>query len=117
VKIQQAALQEWIRSNAQQLKWLHSIWALCLGVAVMFLFNQDFRYIRVIVGYLGFIWLASLVLHWEAERFGLTEERHPKARKVVLYIIQNFYHEMIFFLLPLYYLSTTFSSLNVLFLL
>jgi hypothetical protein len=82
---------------------------------MMFFFQRDFRFIRLILGYLLIIWIASLILHWEAERFGLTEERHPRIRRVVLYMIQNFYHEMLFFLLPLYYLSTTFTSKNVLF--
>lgn len=107
----------WIRTHHHQLKWLHSLWALMLGSSVMIFSRHDFRFMRLVIGYLFFIWAASLVLHWEAERLGVTEERRPKVRRVVLYIIQNFYHEMIFFLLPLYYASVTFSSRNLIFLL
>jgi hypothetical protein len=113
-----AVIQNWIivlRRNFHRLQWLHSIWALLLGIGVMFFFQRDFKFVRLILGYLLLIWIASLILHWESERFGLTEESHPKVRRIVLYMIQNFYHEMLFFLLPLYYLSTTFPSRNMLF--
>ena len=106
----------WAGRHHQRLKWLHSLWALLLGIGVIFFFRHDFGFIRLIIAYLFFIWTASLLLHWEAARWSITEERRPKIRRVVLYIIQNFYHEMLFFILPLYYTSTTFSSPNALFL-
>jgi len=104
-----------VNSRLHKLLWLHSLWALLLGLAVMFFFRHDFRFIRLAVGYLAFIWVASYVLHWEADRFRVDEEHHPKIRRVVQYVIQNFYHEMLFFLLPFYYESTTFPSLNMVF--
>ncbi len=109
-------LAGWVRAHHHRLKWLHSLWALLLGMGVIFFFQHDFGFIRLVIGYLFFIWAASLLLHWESERLGITEERRPRLRRVILYVIQNFYHEMLFFILPLYYACTTFSSGNALFL-
>ena len=40
--------------------WLHSIWALACGVAVIWIGTRHFTFVRVAVVYVVVIWLVSL---------------------------------------------------------
>jgi len=40
--------------------WMHSIYALFFGIGVMWLGSQDFKYIRIAIWEITFIWLSSL---------------------------------------------------------
>lgn len=96
--------------------WLHSIWALLFGLAVMWLGSKNYTYLRIIVFHIGFIWLSSLLLPVLLALPWFSPVWRERVRLVVNYFNKNFYQQLLFFLLPIYYASTTFGSRNMVFL-
>jgi len=96
--------------------WLHSIYALLYGVFFMWLGRHSVLYIQVAVIYLALIWITSL---W-APRWAL----HPRVAgpwghrllRLTNYFQRNFYQQILFFLLPVYFASATLLSPHSLFL-
>lgn len=105
-----------VREKANLLWWLHSAWALLFGIGVMWLSSRDFNYLRLIIFHITFIWLSSLFLPTFARRYRLGPRWHERARLAINYFNKNFYQQLLFFLLPIYYASTTFGSRNMVFL-
>lgn len=108
-------LVEWVRVHKDKLWWLHSAYALLLGVGFMWLGKKNFAYLRVAVFHLGFIWLSSLFLPILLNHRRLSPRWRPRVRLVVNYFNKNLYQQMLFFVLPIYYTSATFGSLNIAF--
>jgi hypothetical protein len=96
--------------------WAHSLWALLFGLGVMWLGSKHFTYLRIIVFHIGFIWLSSLFLPVLINRSWLSPVWRERIRLVVNYFNKNFYQQLLFFLLPIYYSSTTMGSRNMVFL-
>ena len=94
--------------------WLHSVWALGGGVAVMWIGTRHFAFVRVAVAYVVVIWLASLFSPWLLTRPALGARAHW-LRLAVNYVNRNFYQQVLFFILPIYYASATPGSVNMLF--
>ena len=94
---------------------LHSLWALALGIGVMWLGSRDYRWLRVTLFHITFLWLTSLVVPSLVDREGEPSRWRGRARLVVNYFGKNFYQQLLFFLLPVYYASSTVWSLNFLF--
>jgi len=94
---------------------LHSLWALALGIGVMWLGARDYRWIRVTLFHVAFLWLTSLFVPSLVDREGEPSRWRGRARLVVNYFGKNLYQQILFFLLPIYYASTTAWSPNVLF--
>lgn len=111
----QHSLIEWIRSHQDKLWWLHSLYALILGVGVMWLGKRNFAYVRVAVFHISFIWLSSLLFPKLLNHRRLSPRWAPRLRLIVNFFNKNFYQQMLFFVLPIYYASTTLGSLNVVF--
>jgi hypothetical protein len=108
-------LGEWIHRHQGKLWWLHSLYALALGIVVMALGNRNFSYLRVAVFHIGFIWITSLLLpkFLQSPRpAGIWARRF---RLIVNYLNKNLYQQMLFFVLPVYYASATVSSPNIAF--
>jgi hypothetical protein len=105
-----------LRGKGTLLWWLHSIWALGFGLGVMWLGSKNFTYLRIVVFQIGFIWLSSLLLPVVLNRSWFPTKWRERVRLAVNYFNRNFYQQLLFFLLPLYYVSTTFGSRNVVFL-
>ena len=97
--------------------WLHSGYALMLGVFVMWLGSRDFAFLRIIVFHIAFIWLSSLFLPALAGASCLSPLWRERLRLAVNYFNKNFYQQLLFFLLPVYYASSTLGSWNMLFVL
>lgn len=97
--------------------WLHSVWALLFGVGVMWLGARDFTYLRIAIFHVAFIWAASLVVHRLVENPGPRSVWRRRILVVLNYFNRNFYQQILFFLIPVYFLSTTFWSPNAVFLL
>jgi hypothetical protein len=111
------SLVRWFQRHKEKLWWLHSLYALILGIGIMWLGTQRFAYLRVTVFHISFIWLSSLFLPRLLNHPRLPARWAPRVRLVVNYFNKNFYQQMLFFVLPIYYASATLSSRNILFVL
>ena len=105
----------WCHRHQEKLWWLHSLYALMLGVGVMWLGKRNFAYVRVAVIHLSFIWLSSLILPKLLNHPCLSRRWASRLQLVVNFFNKNFYQQMLFFVLPIYYASATLDSLNVAF--
>ncbi len=105
-----------LKGKETLLWWFHSGYALLLGLGVMWLGARDFTYVRLIIFYISFIWLSSLLLPFVVNLARLTPKWRERARMTINYFNKNFYQQLLFFLLPIYYASTTLGSRNMAFL-
>jgi hypothetical protein len=110
-------LVDWIRLHKEKLWWLHSLYALALGIGIMWLGTQKFAYLRVTVFHISFIWLSSLFLPKLLNHPRLPARWVPRVRLLVNFFNKNFYQQMMFFVLPIYYASATLYSRNMIFVL
>jgi len=102
----------WLQRHEQQLWWLHSLYALFLGIGIMWLGNRNYAFLRITVFHISFIWLSSLLLRSVIESPRLTPRWQTWLRAVINYFNKNFYQQVLFFILPIYYASATFPSRN-----
>jgi hypothetical protein len=100
----------------ERLLWgLHSLWALALGVVVMWAGARNYAWLRVTIFHLAFLWVASLFVPALVDRPGAGTKWRGRVRLVVNYFAKNFYQQLLFFLLPIYYGSASAWSANLLF--
>jgi len=97
--------------------WLHSIYALFFGIGVMWLGKKNFNYIRVAIVQIVFIWLSSLGVPALLSHPEIGLKWKHRLRLLINYFNRNFYQQILFFVIPIYYMSTTLDSVNVLFIL
>ncbi len=102
----------WFLRHQTVLWWMHSAWALAFGIGVMWLGARDVRWLRLTYGYIAFIWLSSMALPWVARLEWLPRPAHAWLQLAVNYFNKNFYQQLLFFVLPLYWASTTLPSRN-----
>jgi hypothetical protein len=107
----------WIRRYGDLLWWLHSGYALLLGILFMWLGSRLFALVRITLFYIAFLWLSALFLPLLVNHPQLSPRWQHRARLVINYFNKNFYQQLLFFLLPLYYSSSTLTSGNFLFVL
>ena len=105
----------WFRRHKDKFWWLHSLYALALGIGIMWLGTQRFAYLRVTVFHLSFIWMSSLFLPKLLNHPRLPAHWVPRVHLLVNYFNKNFYQQMMFFVLPIYYASATPDSRNMIF--
>ncbi|MBP7461297.1 MAG: DUF2914 domain-containing protein [Candidatus Delongbacteria bacterium] len=106
-----------IRRHHELLWWLHSSYALLFGIVFIWLGAKDFTYLRLAIFHIAFIWLSSLFLPTLLHLPFIRLHWHERIRLVINYFNRNFYQQLIFFLLPIYYLSATIWSRHLVFLL
>ncbi len=106
---------DFIHRHEFTLWWLHSTYALLLGIGAMWLVTRNYGFLRLVLLYIGFIWITSLFLPVIVNRPWLTPKWRERLRLVINYFNKNFYQQLLFFLLPIYYASTTFGSRNMIF--
>jgi hypothetical protein len=99
--------------HQERLWWLHSVYALLFGIGVMWLGHRNFAFLRVTVFYVLFISITSLLLPRLMPRLGQRWGRW--LHRVIHYFNRNFYQQILFFILPIYYASCTLRSRNVVF--
>lgn len=104
-----------LRLHETLLWWLHSAWALAIGAGVAWLGGRDFRLLRVAFWQLAFIWLTSLLLPKLVQGERLSPPMRAWLRLGVNYFQKNFYQQILFFALPVYWGSVTIGSTNLLF--
>jgi len=100
--------------------WLHSLYALSLGLLVVFFAAKGFGHSRWLTATLALAWILLVVFFrvfgGGAEQEKALEKSGAKVRFVlVTYLLKNLYQGMLFFVLPFYWKSTTFESENVAF--
>jgi hypothetical protein len=100
----------------QRVLWgLHSMWALALGVVVMWAGARNYAWLRVTIFHIAFLWATSLFVPALVDRPGAGTKWRGRLRLVINYFTKNFYQQLLFFLLPIYYASASAWSLNLLF--
>ena len=110
-------LVRWFQRHKEKFWWLHSLYALALGIGIMWLGTQKFAYLRVTVFHISFIWLSSLFLPRLLNHPRLSPRWAERVRLCVNFFNKNFYQQMLFFVLPIYYASATLFSRNIVFVL
>ena len=105
----------WFQRHKNKFWWLHSIYALLFGVGIMWLGARNYNFLRVTVFHVGFIWLTSLYLPKLLNHPRLSVRWAGRLRLAVNYFNKNFYQQVLFFILPIYYGSATIPSGNFIF--
>jgi hypothetical protein len=106
-----------LNRHQDKLWWFHSSYSLLLGIGVMWLGTKSFTYLRLAVFHIAFIWLSSLALPLLTHLRRLPENWPHRLRLLIHYFQRNFYQQLLFFILPIYYLSATWGASNMLFVL
>ena len=107
-----------MRDHGRKLWWLHSAYALGLGITVVAFAQKGFDHARWLAVSIGAAWLL-VVLFFRVFGSG-RDQAHlqaagPKVRLrffAMTYALKNLYQGMLFFLLPFYWKSTTFWAPN-----
>ena len=117
------AVQRWaghggrfLAAHGTRLWWLHSAYALALGIAAMWLGARHYAFLRLAFAQVVAIWVTSLLL----PRVLRLERVSPRSRQwlrvAMNYVHRNFYQQVLFFILPVYYASATLGSRQAVFL-
>jgi Family of unknown function (DUF5924)/Protein of unknown function (DUF2914) len=93
--------------------WGHSAWALAWGIVAMWLGTRHFAFLRIAVLYVAAVWLLSLTTP-PTDR-PLPDRRAHWIRTGIAYLSRNFYQQILFFVLPIYYASATAGTINMAF--
>lgn len=93
--------------------WIHSLYALALGVVFMWLGARNFTWLRLAALHIVVIWAASLALANVIDRPGHDSAWWLRGRLAVNYVTKNFYQQILFFILPIYFASATIDSRNM----
>jgi hypothetical protein len=95
--------------------WIHSLYALALGVVFMWLGARNFTWLRLAILHIVVIWAASFALANVIDRPGHQSVWWRRLRLGTNYVTKNFYQQILFFILPIYYGSATSGSRNMVF--
>ena len=95
---------------------MHSLYALALGLGVIFFASKGFTHARWLTLSLGVVWVV-LIFFFRIYKSGkerkAVEGTGEKLRFYVMtYVLKNMYQGMLFFLLPFYWRSATFGTPN-----
>jgi hypothetical protein len=110
-------LRAFMKLHGRKLWWLHSAYALGLGITVVTFAQKGFDHARWLAVSASAAWLL-VVLFFRLFGSGRAQSHAHAPAKVRLrffamtYALKNLYQGMLFFLLPFYWKSTTFSSPN-----
>lgn len=107
-----APASAWLHRHETRLWWLHSAWALAFGIGVMWLGARNYAWLRATYGYVAFIWVASFALPRLLRSTRLASRWRRPLRLAVNYFVKNFYQQLLFFVLPVYWASSTPGSGN-----
>lgn len=105
-------IRGFLSKYGRMLWWLHSAYALALGVSVIVFARKGFAHARWLTISLGLAWILLLVFF---RLYGRRTEPAEGARAkvqyyVMTYVLKNLYQGMLFFLLPFYWRSAVFGT-------
>lgn len=113
-----APIRAFLRKHERKLWWVHTSYALSLGVSVVLFAQKGFAHARWLMVSLGVVWLL-IVLFFRffgsgarQQRFATAEAKSRLGFLVMTYVMKNMYQGMLFFLLPFYWKSATTDSPN-----
>jgi hypothetical protein len=110
-----APARAWLAAHETALWWLHSLYALAFGVGVMWLGSRNYAFLQIAFAQVLFIWATSLVLPLVAAHATLPRRVGRLTELAITYFHKNFYQQLLFFSLPVYWASVTLWSANVIF--
>lgn len=108
-----------LKKHGRKLWWLHSAYALGLGISVIVFAQKGFEHARWLAITVSAAWMLVVVFF---RLFGSGKKQTPMAGATpkaklrffaMTYALKNLYQGMLFFLLPFYFKSTSFTSPNV----
>jgi hypothetical protein len=110
-------LRAFMKRHGRKLWWLHSAYALGLGITVVTFAQKGFDHARWLAVTASAAWLLVVLFFrlFGSGRQQSHEHAAPKAKLkffAMTYALKNLYQGMLFFLLPFYWKSTTFDSPN-----
>jgi Family of unknown function (DUF5924)/Protein of unknown function (DUF2914) len=110
-----AKLRAVLAKYGRMLWWLHSFYALGLGITVVLFAAKGFAHARFLTISLALAWVV-LILFFRFFGSGAGQQVEGKGAKVrffvMTYVLKNMYQGMLFFLLPFYWRAVTFDSPN-----
>ncbi|MBX3230782.1 MAG: DUF2914 domain-containing protein [Labilithrix sp.] len=112
-------LKAFLKQHGRKLWWLHSAYALGLGVSVVVFAQKGFDHARWLAVSIGAAWML-VVLFFRIHGSGKGQAnaalagstKHRVRFFAMTYALKNLYQGMLFFLLPFYWKSTTFWTPN-----
>jgi Family of unknown function (DUF5924) len=97
-----------VRRYERTLWWLHSVYALALGLGVVVFASRGFEHASTLLATLIGAWfLIFAFFQWQQIR------THRVSSLIVSYALKNLYQTAFFFSLPFYYRATTLDSPNL----
>jgi hypothetical protein len=102
-----------LRRHGRKLWWVHSLYALGLGVSVVTFAQKGFEHVRWLAVTLGATWLLVVLFFRAFDRpepsAGAARGGPPAKLRfyVMTYVLKNLYQGMLFFLLPFYWKAAT----------
>lgn len=109
------AIRAFMARHGRKLWWMHSAYAMLLGAFIVTFAQKGFRHARWLTLSLVAVWLITVVLF---RIFGSGADQKLESSKdklrflVITYVLKNLYQGMLFFLLPFYWKTATFSAAN-----
>ncbi|MBX3192190.1 MAG: DUF2914 domain-containing protein [Labilithrix sp.] len=109
-------LKSFTKEHGRKLWWLHSAYALGLGVTVVVFAQKGFEHARWLAVSIGAAWML-VVFFFRVFGSGRAQAHHHTSKAklrffAMTYALKNLYQGMLFFLLPFYWKSTSFGSPN-----
>jgi len=113
-------IRAFFKKHGRKLWWLHSAYALGLGISVVAFAQKGFDHARWLAVSIGAAWLLVVFffrIHGsgkaQAQAAAIHQTTGHKVRFFAMtYALKNLYQGMLFFLLPFYWKSTTFWTEN-----
>ncbi len=105
--------KQFVAKYGRMLWWLHSVYALALGISVVLFASKGFAHARWLTISLGVVWIVVILffrLFGDGKNQAVTDPKAKMRFYVMTYVLKNLYQGMLFFLLPFYWRSAVWDS-------